>query len=362
MSSSWAAGQTEHRERLLPQQLLDPPPVAQDDLLERREPARDQPARRLDVQLVVDQQLDDAHRDDLPRKLRGPLHDLRRDAARHQRRVVLQDPPLQRPELLPRLHPRLLDDRETHPLVGGKRVHPPIRAVQREHLQPAQPLVRRVLPHQPVELADRLPMQPQLELRLEPRLQRVDTLLLEVSDHILGEAPVGEIRQRRAAPQLERLSQRRRPLTRRQPTRLAHQPLEPPRIDRIGIDPQPVPGRLGLQRVLPDLLPQAEHAVLHERRAPPAAASRPTARRSERRAGRRRSRSTAAPPATHAASAPREARKHPRPALPAGRASAFRSFRSSQGRPRYAHKTRRTRTQMSHLLDGALPARQGSAR
>ena len=56
-------GQPEHRERLLPQQLLDPATVAQHDLLERREPARDQPARRLDVQLVVDQQLDDAHRD-----------------------------------------------------------------------------------------------------------------------------------------------------------------------------------------------------------------------------------------------------------------------------------------------------------
>ena len=109
--------------------------------------------------------------------------------------------------------------------------------MQREHLQPAQPLVRRVLPHQPIELADHLPVLPQLELRLEPHLQRVDTLLLEVSDHILRKAPVGEIRQRRAAPQLERLSQRRCPLTRGQRSRLAHQPLEPPRIDRIGIDP-----------------------------------------------------------------------------------------------------------------------------
>ena len=90
-------GQPKDGKRLLPQQLLDPATVAKHDLLERCEPTRDEPARRLDVQLVVDQQLDDAHGEHLARKLRGPFDDLRGDAARHQRRVVLQDPPLQRP-------------------------------------------------------------------------------------------------------------------------------------------------------------------------------------------------------------------------------------------------------------------------
>ena len=255
--------QPEHGHRLLAEQLLDRAPVAQHDLLQRRQPARHHPARRLDVELLVDQQLDDAHRNDLPRELRRPLRHLGRCPVGHQRRIVLEDPPLERAELLARLHPRLLDDREPRLLIGGERVEPPVGAVERQHLQPTQALVRRMLARQRVQLADRLAVQPELELRLEAHLERVQPLLLETTDRILREAPVGEVGQRRPRPEPERLSQRARPLPRRHPPRLQHEPLEAAHVDRLGIDPQPVAGRPRLERLGAEQLPQARHAVLH---------------------------------------------------------------------------------------------------
>ena len=181
----------------------------------------------------------------------------------HQRRIVLEDPPLQRAELLARLHPGLLDDRETCLLVGGERVEPPVGAVERQHLQPAQALVRRMLARQRVELADRLPVQPELELRLEPHLERVQPLLLQTTDRILRKAPVREIRQRRPRPERERLAQRARPLPRRHPSRLPHQSLEAAGVDRVGVDPKPVAGRPRLEGLGAEQLPQARDAVLH---------------------------------------------------------------------------------------------------
>ena len=162
----------------------------------------------------------------------------------------------------------------------------PVGAVQREHLQPAQPLVGRVLAGR-ARRARRSPPGacPSSSSASMPHLQRVDALLLEVPDRILGKAPVREIRERRSAPELEGITQRRRPFARRQRPRLAHQPLEPPRIDRLGVDHQPIARGTRLERLRSDPLAQPRHAVLDVRRRRRRRLARPTARRSARRSG-----------------------------------------------------------------------------
>ena len=292
-------GEPEHRDGLLAEQLVDPSSVSRGDLLERRERARDDAARRLDVQRLVDVELGDAHGHDLPRKLGRALDDLRRCGAGHQRRVVLEDPAVKGAELLARLEPRLLDDRQARLLVGGERVLPAVRTVQRDHLEPAEPLVRRVLAHQPVELADRLAMLPELELRLQPHLLRVDALLLQVADRILREVRVGQVGERRPPPQLERLPEGSgalaAPAAAAPRARAARTAARRSNRGRHGAG-TPAPA----SPLSPSRSPSAASTRSSGRMpAPSAAASRPTTRRSARRAVRRRSRSgAAAPPGT----------------------------------------------------------------
>ena len=163
-------------------------------------------------------------------------------AVGHERRVVLQDAALEGPELLTGLHPGLLDDREPRLLIRGQGVLPAVGAVQREHLQPAQALVRRVLADEGVELADRLSMEAELELGLEAHLLRGDALLLQAPDRVLREAPVGEVGERGPPPEPERLAECRRSLARRHRARLPHEALEAARVDRVGRDAEPVSG------------------------------------------------------------------------------------------------------------------------
>ncbi len=112
-----------------------------------------------------------------------------------------EDHPLERAQLLARLEAELVE-REPRLLVGGERVDLPARAVEREHLQPPQPLACRVLAGEPLELADELGVHAELELRLDPILQRREAELLEPARLGLRERLEGEIRQRGATPEL----------------------------------------------------------------------------------------------------------------------------------------------------------------
>ncbi len=255
-------GKTEHDDRLLAEKLLHGSPVAEDDLLQRRKPAGHDAACGLDVELLVDEELDDAYRDDLAHEVLRALDSRLRRRAGHEARVVLQDPTLQGAELFTGLHPGLLDDREPRLLVCGQSVLPAVGAVQREHLQPAEALVRRVLADEGIELADRLSMEAELELGLEEHLLRVDALFLEVPDRVLREAPVGEVGERRPAPEPERLAEFRRSLARRHRARLAYELLEAARVDLVRRDAEPVSGGARLERVCAEQLPDPRDAVL----------------------------------------------------------------------------------------------------
>ena len=74
-----------------------------------------------------------------------------------------EDHPLECSQLLARLQPQLVE-RESRLLVGGERVDLTPGAVEREHLQPPQPLTRRVLAGEGLELADELGVHAELQL------------------------------------------------------------------------------------------------------------------------------------------------------------------------------------------------------
>ena len=141
-----------------------------------------------------------------------------------------EDRPLEAPQRRPRLDPERLHQRLPRGAVGGQRVRLPVRAVEREHELAAEPFRQRVLGNQDLELADELARAAEGELGVDAVLKRREAKLLEPADLALSPRLVGELDQRRAAPQRERLPQR----FRRRPAALLLEPWS--RVARSGAD------------------------------------------------------------------------------------------------------------------------------
>ena len=115
-------------------------------------------------------------------------------------------------------------------------------SVQGRHQTPPQALSERVLGDESLELSDQLVVVPEREVGVDPGLRRRQPDLLEPGDGGLGEALVGEVRERRAPPERQRLAE---PLRRARPpgrdaSRLlpfVHQPLEAVEIELVRARP-----------------------------------------------------------------------------------------------------------------------------
>jgi len=68
-----------------------------------------------------------------------------------------------------------------------------------------EPFAKRVRPHQRFQLDDHVLVTTQLEVGLDPVLEGGQTKILEPPDLVLRERLVGEVGQRGAAPERERL-------------------------------------------------------------------------------------------------------------------------------------------------------------
>ena len=91
---------------------------------------------------------------------------------------------------------------------------------------------------------------PETEDCLDPALDGLEPELLETSDLGLGELGEGELRQRGATPQGERLlegRERRNGLGLQLAPAARRKGLEPERVDPVGVDPEEVPRRLSLE-------------------------------------------------------------------------------------------------------------------
>ena len=89
---------------------------------------------------------------------------------------------MQAPQLRAGLDADLLDERRPRLAVGVQRIGLPPGAVQREHALGVEALAQRLLAHEPVELADDLPVAPGGEIALDRVLERRQPELLEPPD------------------------------------------------------------------------------------------------------------------------------------------------------------------------------------
>ena len=126
-----------------------------------------------------------------------------------ERRVLPQDRPLEPLQLLARLEPELVRQLAPGHPVASQRLGLAAGAVEREHQLAAQALPQRMLGDERLELADELGVTAERQVGVDPLLERRQPQLLQPRDLGLGERLVGEVGERRPAPQRERLAQLR---------------------------------------------------------------------------------------------------------------------------------------------------------
>ena len=123
-----------------------------------------------------------------------------------ERRVLPQNRPLQLLECRARIDPELVDECAARFLADVQSFCLPTRPVERGHQIHPQVLAERVLGDECLELCDHLVVAPEREVGVDAELHRDQPDLLEPGDGRLGEALVGEVRERRAPPQRQRVA------------------------------------------------------------------------------------------------------------------------------------------------------------
>ena len=231
---------------------------------------------------------------------------------RIERGVLTEDRLLELHERRGSARGRALDQHAPRVLVDLQRLGLAVAAVQGEHQLPAQPLAQRVTGDQGLELGDEITVAPEGEVCFDPFLEGGQAQLLEPGDLVLGERVEGEVGERRAAPEAERLTEECRCLERsarrRAPLALcASSAVEAVRVELSVLEPEDVPGRPGQQDAAVAALPDRP-AARPRRRAPCEAVRRSPGRSSARLRGparprARRSGDRSRPPRSHATEA-----------------------------------------------------------
>ena len=106
-------------------------------------------------------------------------------------------------------------------------------AVEREHELAPEALAQRVLSDKTLRLRNDVGGATECEVGIDPLLERLEAELLKPCDLDLGPRLEREFRERGAAPQRERLSQRRRRSQGRLGPGFDEEILEPVHVDRL---------------------------------------------------------------------------------------------------------------------------------
>ena len=185
--------------------------VALEDGLGRRLRLADDGPARLGVDDVRRRREEDRDHDDLASRLRQlpPRWPQGCGALRLHRGIVPEDRLLERAECGRRLEAELVGEQLPRLLVRGERLGLPTRAVEGEHQLRPRPLPQRLLPHEGLEVTDEVRVATQLQFRFDTVLKRRYAQLLEARDRSVGKLRVGEVGERTAVPELERLAEPR---------------------------------------------------------------------------------------------------------------------------------------------------------
>src|SRR6202042_407010 len=112
---------------------------------------------------------------------------------RLQRGVAIQERDLELLQPWARVKPELLRQRAPELLVDLQRFCLAVRAVQREHELPPDPLPERVLLHQRGQLANNVALAAERKIRLDALLQGAQMEILELRYRRLREGLVGKV-------------------------------------------------------------------------------------------------------------------------------------------------------------------------
>ncbi len=138
-----------------------------------------------------------------------------------QRRIVVEDAPLELLQLRRRIDPDLLDECSVQPTVSTERLRLAALAIQRRHLQRPQRLSIGMLLDQRLQLADDAAMAPELEVGADALLDGLKPECIEPADLRLQPFDPGQVGVRRSPPQFECTSQHGRRLLRVLPGQLS---------------------------------------------------------------------------------------------------------------------------------------------
>jgi hypothetical protein len=160
-----------------------------------------------------------------------------------------------------RLEPEFVDELFPRLLVRLERLCLSPRSVEGEHELTARPLAKRLLVDERLQLANELGVVAEREPRLNQLLPGCEAKLFEPADLILRPALVREIGECGAAPERERLRQRRSRwfglLPREGLARRRQQHLEPGDVEVPRLANQQIPAAAGQDRLGPEHLAQA---------------------------------------------------------------------------------------------------------
>ena len=124
------------------------------------------------------------------------------------------------------------------------------------------------------ELVDQLCTTAEFELGVDAALERGQQPFRELRDFQLSERLELEIPERLATPQGDRGAQQLCALLRPRRLRLGDEPVEPRKVEPLGVDAEDISSRFEPQPVMADRLPEAGDVVLQRRdggpRRPPA--------------------------------------------------------------------------------------------
>ena len=124
-----------------------------------------------------------------------------------ERRVLAQDRLFELLQLLARFDPELVDERAPGVAIRLERFGLASAAVEGEHPLPAEALAERMPRDERLELAHELRVCPEQQVGLDPVLDRDEVELFEATDRGAGKRLRGEVRERSAAPERQRLGE-----------------------------------------------------------------------------------------------------------------------------------------------------------
>ena len=203
-------------------------------------------------------------RDDSRRLSAPPRAPQRREPIRGgELGVLLQDLPLEPPERGARVDAELVDHHVPCLLVGPQSVGLPSRPIQREHELSTEVLAKWALRDQALELRHRLLVPAVLELQLDPLLLQREPERLEPGRFLGSECVVPKLGQRLPAEQGDRLSKLVPPGQAVAGPGDGCDRVHAPDVQLVPFEqPQAVSGRLGLDSLAPEGLPQSGHVTL----------------------------------------------------------------------------------------------------